>query len=275
MKLNILTILLFLFFGSSYAHEQKIVQKKHKNVEVVIYTEDYTEVINSALMVAKSTSNLLKNLKYKGKIKLFFIEEHYKEGLVFSYTDKKELNIRFMLTSFNISKCLNVINYSIKNKGNLSPDKSFFIGLYNSDPNSSSNSFFDRKIYRPDEIKELNKSAYFNYYYQSNKFHFYKLVDNKEVVIADVEALEDFFPVSSDLLFIFTSKDNFSVVNKIDIEKFNIVNNNSRFYTPFTIKPLNNNKLAIVFSPISINRDRVMVYLLDKNILIQDIDNCK
>lgn len=270
MKHNILIIILILFYGNSYSHEKKIIERKYKNVEVIIYSEDFTEIVNSALIIAKNTATLSNELNYKKKIKLYFLEEHYEDNLVFSYQEKKTLFIKFTLASFNISKCLDVINYSIRNENNLSNDKSFFLKLYN-----SSNATDNKKSYRPDEVQEMYKTTFFNYYYQYGKFHFYKLVDNQEIVVASTDNVEDFFSLNPNILFIFTSKDTFTVINGLKHEMFNIEGNESRFYSPVNVKFMSSNKLFIAFSPTSRNSNRVMVYLLDENILIQDIEKCK
>ncbi len=270
MKQNILIIILILFYGNSYSHEKKIVEKKYKNVEVIIYSEDFTEIINSALIIAKNTATLSSELNCKKKIKLYFSEEHYKDDLVFSYSEKNILFFKFELGSFNISKCLDVINYSIKNEKNLSNDKNFFLNFY-----KSSNTTYYKKNYRPDEVQEMHKSSFFNYYYQNGKYHFYKLIDNQEIILASVDNIEDFFPLNANLVFIFTSKDSFIVINGTKNETIKIEGNESRFYSPFNIKLMNSNKVFIAFSPYSRNSNRVMVYLLDKNKLIQDIENCR
>lgn len=272
MKKNVLILIFLTIYTNVHANKDKIFSKNYKNVEAVIQTADYTEIMNSALIVAKITSEISKESKCENKIKLLFLENHFDEDVIFSYTSKKVLVIRFKLKSFNISKCLNVIEYSINNMNNLNQDKDFFLSLY---VNSNQSNRSTKKYYRPKEVKELNKSNYFNYYYQNNKFNFFKSSDNKETVVASVDKLDDFFPINSDLLFIFTDKDNLSVINKFIVKNIFIENNKSSFYSPVTFKSICENKVAIVFPKTSPNNNRVMIYLLDKHILIQDIENCK
>lgn len=272
MKKSILILVFLTIFSNVYANKDKVFKKNYKNVEVIIQAADYTETMNSTLIIAKITSELSKDSNFKDKIKLLFLESHFDEDLIFSYTDKKVLVIRFKLKAFNISKCLNVIEYSINNANNLNQDKIFFLNLY---VNSNQSTRLTKKYYRPKEIKELNKSTYFNYYYQNNKYHFFRSSDNKETVVTSVEKLDDFFPINSDLLFIFTDKDNLSVIDKSNATNVFIENNKSSFYSPVTVKSICESKVAIIFPKTSPNNNRVMIYLLDKYILIQDIENCK
>lgn len=280
-------IIFFLLFSVSlYAHKNKRVSHDYGNVTVESSTSNYTESINKNLIIGQYASLLCKKLNFNRKI-LLHLSEGYNKFSISTYYSKdvpesnsgKDLNILIFIDDQNISKCLNIVEFSILNEKNLNVfSKEQVTQIYNSEPSKIIKEIIKEKIYRPNLVNELERFEEYNYFIENEKFHLFR----KNVEIGIFDDILDFFILSTDIVVvfirlneaeIFESSSNYNSENKtsdltFDCHKIKIENLNNTIYLPFKTKLFG--EKIIIFE--NLFRDRVLLYSLNKKIFIQNLD---
>lgn len=269
-----LLILIVVFsFNISFAHKTKVTEKTYNNIHIVIYTNEYTESINTALIASLYAEKLSEELGYKKKITLYFEENYFEENVVFAQIDKRkgknELIVRFKIKDFNIPQSLNIIEYSILNVNALNKDVNFYKELYYKEQSSKLNELLNNKVYRPNVVKELEKSDLISYYFQNDDFNFYKR-DNTEKIIFETFHLVDYNILTYDTVIIIESNSELKLLRN-DSLKTLLLKDVADFYFPYNIKLLGN-KIFFAKESIGWKTNRVAVYDISKDVLIQNID---
>lgn len=281
-------IAFFLLFSISlYAHKNKRVSHDYGNVTVESWTANYTESINKNLIIGQYASLLCKKLNFDKKILLYLSDSNGKIFSISTYYSKdfpesnsgKYLNIFIFIDEKNISKCLNIVEFSILNEKNLNVfSKEQITQIYNSEPSKIIKEIIKEKIYRPNLVNDLERFEEYNYFIQNEKFHLYR----KDDEIGIFDDILDFLVISRDLVVvffkineveIFQSRDNYNTEKKISSfqlikHKIKIEDNDLGLYLPFRTKLFGKNIIILE----NFWGDRVLLYSLDKKIFIQNLD---
>jgi hypothetical protein len=277
---NLLFFIYLLTFSFSFANENVTIKKIYGNVNSITSTYNYVEKINETLIIGQYVEILSKKLSYTDKIYLYFFEEQFEKPFIKAWIPSKNdnsdnldgINIMFKMKEFDVKGCLNVIENVLLQKGNLGKLDDSLEQVYIRSLSGGLNSILETKIYRPKEVNELKRLGCFNYYYQNGFYHFINTNEKYEKEIIIVDKIVDFQTLVKNILIVFINKDEFKIVkSKSEIKTLNIKNPDD-FYIPHKISLIGNNKILIEFSFYSKMKNRVMVYFIDKDKLIQDID---
>ena len=267
-------LILFFSFNLSFAHKTKVTEKTYNNIHTVVYTNEYTESINIALIASQYAEKLSKELGYKKKITLYFEENYFEDNVIFAQIDKhkgkNELLIRFKIKDFSIPKSLNVIEYSISNANELNKDVNFYKELYYKERSSKLNDLLNNRVLRPTDIKELNKSDLVSYYFQNDDFNFYKK-GNIEKTIVQTFYVADYSILTYDTVIIVESNNEMKLLHNDSVKSLSLKDVGD-LYFPYNIKLLGN---KIFFSQESSGwkANRVAVYDINKDVLVQNLDD--
>src|SRR5690606_20752667 len=142
---------------------------------------------------------------------------------------------------------------------------------YESQPSAKLMEILQTRLERPNEIKELEKPLY-SYFVQNNKFHIVLKEDSNESKISIVDNLLDYQVLSRDIVIVFTDFDDFKISQTGNSERTVHIDTIPNFYWPYNARLSGNNKILIEFFPRSKQKNRLMIYYLDKNVFIQDLD---
>ena len=273
--INPYLLIISLFVSNcSFAEKTKITQKTYGNIHLVIFTNDYTENINTALIIGLYSQKLSKILGYEKATTLCFEENDFEPNLVFSQIDKtngkNELLIRFKLKDFNISKSLSVIEYSILNMKQLNNDSNFYMPLYNQQSSPKIIEILKDRIIRPNVVKELERPDIYSYYIQNGICRFYKN-ENIEKSILELNQINDYFILDFKTIIIFTTNNEITLLYNDKIKPLRLEDCGD-VYSPYKIKLLGN-KIFLMQETSRWKSNRVAVYDMDKDILIQNIDD--
>jgi len=270
-------LILLLVSNFAFAHKDKMIQKNYGSVGLTTFSSDYVEEMNKTLIIAQYTELLAKELNYTGKIYLLFSEEQLNPSSITCSMDKEEssqadvINVMFRFKSFSISGCLNVIENALINAKKIERFKGRNFEIYNGKSSSKITKVLETKLYRPNEVKELEKPLY-SYFVQNNKYHLIIKEDGKENNIAIVDNILDYQILSRDIVIVFTNFDEFKIFQTKNPARTALIDTIPRFYWPYNIHLSGNNKVLIEFSQHSEQKNRLMIYYLDKNLFIQDLD---
>ncbi|UOX34839.1 hypothetical protein LXD69_04845 [Flavobacterium sediminilitoris] len=268
-----------IFLHKSFANKDILTKKVYDNIAISILTSEYTEDINKALIVAQYAEILSKEYFYFDKIYITFIqkEDNY---MRYWFSDGKDsvdnligLNVMFKIEEFNIEKSLKVIEYAIINYKKEKLFSKNLESVYNGNTSLKIKEVLNNRIDRPNIVRELSKPDFLNYYFKNNKYHFiYKRVKIEEEILVS-ENLFDYKILDVDLFIVFTSYNEFKIIKEgVVIKTLNIENTDSIFRL-FKVFLVGENKLLIEYSKISKYRKNVMLYFIDKDKFIQNIDS--
>lgn len=272
------TFFILLFYGIVSAHEDRIIKQTYANVVLTTTASDDVEEMNKTLIIGQYAAILLQKYSYTEKIYLYFMETQLEAPSVKVWhpeiTDNSEntdgINIMFRMFQYNIEGCLKVIEQAIISKINLvdHPQE-----IYNSmAPSDMVKAVLQVKINRPNDIKALEKNYGFSYYVHNNTYHFIQINDSGFVALGTFENILDFHILQHDLVIVFTARDEFSVIRLASPMVTLQIDMVPKFYRPYKVRLLGDNKIVITFSSFSELKNRVMLYFLDKNVFIQDLD---
>jgi predicted nucleic acid-binding protein len=270
-------IIFLITVKSSYALQ---IKREYGNVTIYISQSHYTEEINKSLIIAKYAELMSNNYKYSNKIYLHFFEGQSEKvkinTLFYSKEDSKDnigMNIFFQGSDFSVIGCLNIIENSIINYGNLKNVNNTVDQIYINLASRKVIDILQNKIYRPKDSEKLEKNIKtYTYYYLDNKYHFIEILNDTEKELITVDKVIDFYSFYN-LLVIFTQK------NELKILKFNEgvkslkLEKTDTYYRPFIVNILGGNKIFIEFNPLSTQKNRVALYSLDDGIFVQNLDN--
>lgn len=268
-----------IFLHKSFANKDILTKKVYDNIAISILTSEYTEDINKALIVAQYAEILSKEYFYFDKIYITFIqkEDNY---MRYWFSDGKDsvdnligLNVMFKIEEFNIEKSLKVIEYAIINYKKEKLFSKNLESVYNGNTSLKIKEVLNNRIDRPNIVRELSKPDFLNYYFKNNKYHFiYKRVKIEEEILVS-ENLFDYKILDVDLFIVFTSYNEFKIIKEgVVIKTLNIENTDSIFRL-FKVFLVGENKLLIEYSKISKYHKNVMLYFIDKDKFIQNIDS--
>jgi hypothetical protein len=178
----------------------------------------------------------------------------------------------FKMDQYNIEGCLKVIENAILNKMRLKRLVDKQQEIYDSMPSVIVKEVLQVKIDRPSVIKELEKAKEFSYYVQNNTYHFINTIDITSNELGTFDNILDYQVLQKGIVVIFTKKDEFKIIRSKSSIVGKQINNIPKFYWPYKVRLLGENKISIEFSWFSESKNRVMLYLLDKDIFIQDLD---
>lgn len=269
-------IILTIFFIVSpiYGHKNVSVFKKIRNVEVTSFTSSFNEKTYRPLILAEYVSFLSKKHNFKNKIVIVFNESDITVDSTLCYFSKnkkfrkRELNIIFNKNDIDISKSINLIDHLIKNLSRFPLNNSEIINVYNSE---NINEVLTNKVYRPNDIDELNTDLFINYFFKENKFHFYEKNDNTETILFSFSNLYMFNVYNSLHLVVFNNENEISYIHDINkkvIDKFSI-----DIKAPFLYCKINYLENKILTFDIMNNKfeENVVCYLIDEKIVIQNL----
>ncbi|WP_396143128.1 hypothetical protein [Flavobacterium sp.] len=178
MTKNIKILFLLLIISNvAFGHKNTYFKKKYGNIELVSSTYYYTEDINKNLIIGQYAEKLSELLKYNESIQIYLNQD----STIKIYTWQKDINQKDESASLNIminspekdvTKCLNFIEKSILNRDKIQLEKINFQNWYESnDLSINVQEVLKIKIYRPNDIEQLPKTKFFDYYFQNNNFH--------------------------------------------------------------------------------------------------------
>lgn len=280
MKKYSFIIVLILFCTLSYPHEDKFVEKYYGNVKVETFTDNYVEEMNKTLVIAQYAEILAKKYSYSNMIFLYFSEDQLNKASINAWLPREGdnsdnidgINIMFKMSEFDIKGCLNIIEASLRNKNKLEKLKNKFSIVYLKTPSEIVENVLKTKIYRPNVVKELERPEPFSYYYQNNYCYIIEKKGEVEKELLIIDRIVDFCVLKNDLAIIFTKTDEIKVIDSKSEIKTIKIEEVDKFYRPYKVNMLGNNKISFEFSNRSGKGNRVMMYFIDKGIFIQDID---
>lgn len=272
-------ILLSLISNLTFAHEEKVIKKSYENVEITTFASGYIEEMNKTLIIAQYAEILSKELKYTDKIYLLFSEQQLGEPLITSWIPVRDgspetdgIHIMFRFKSFSISGCLNVIENSLLNVKSLKKYRDKNLIAYNNKTSVIVEKVLGKKIYRPNSIKELEKSPIYSYYLLNGKYNFFRRERDNEDKLAVLENVLDYQILSHDIVIVFNNSERFLIYHNKALVGNVVIEEPPKYYWPYESHLSGNNKIIIEFNKFSEQINRVMIYYLDKNEFIQDID---
>lgn len=271
-------LILLLASNLSFAHKDKTIQKNYGNVSMTTFTSDYVEEMNKTLIIAQYAEILARELNYTGKIYLLFSEEQLKPSSITCWMDKEEgtqaniINAMFRFKSFSISGCLNVIENALINAKKIEKFKDKNFEIYKDRSSDKVLKVLKTKIYRPNEIKELEKPYIFSYYIENGKYHLIRNEEDKEEELSILDNILDYQILSRNIVIVFTNFDEYKIFQSKVPVRTERINDISTFYWPYNVHLSGDNKIIFEFYWRSESKNRVMLYFLDKNIFIQDLD---
>ncbi|WP_353778081.1 hypothetical protein [Winogradskyella sp. 3972H.M.0a.05] len=134
-----------------------------------------------------------------------------------------------------------------------------------------------KKIERPEKDFRYGTS----YYWQNDRYTVFTRDYNREDIdIKTINNIYDFQKINNNSTIIFDSDSSFYFVSRYGEKKIstrNIIENTFDFYRPYTVRDIGGDKLSIYFYYYSRElglqpKERTLIYLTDKDKLIQNLD---
>lgn len=216
------------------------------------------------------------------------------------YLDSNALVIRQINKKFDVITTLKLVEYSIlnlsmikKHQKSIVYNKNYclwkinsidtsLIKLHLNNPNSELvNNLFKVKVERPDD----NFKYGFSYYWQENKFHlFFRDIYDNDKTLLSIDNVYDFREFDGISVIIFDSDSSFFYINqnnRFKLSQKHVIKETHNFYMPFKIENIGGEKISIFFwyfreaiesGSNGLTTNRTLIYLTDKDELIQDLD---
>lgn len=276
------TIILCLIFNSFilFAKKDKTYSGKFGNVSIYVSTIVSAEKMNKAIVVAKYTEILCTKLGYNETVDLHFYETYLEPEKIISYyedfnsdvIEAPYLHFRFQLNNFDIQSCLNVILFGLNNPKRIEKEKNRLQSIYMSETSKIVSQLLSNKVYRPNCIDFLKEFDNYTYYYKNNKIHLIKKQGDIEEEICVFNDLLDFYVLKENIVVVIEQTNRFSLFIH-DKKKVVEINKPEKIYKPLIINMLASNKILFQFNKFSYgNQNRVMIYFIDKELFVEDID---
>ena len=212
------------------------------------------------------------------------------------FLSKKSIVVRQVSRQFEAKTTLYLIEYAIKNLSKVKADQKYI--EYNENycqwriqtldtlqikeilqnPLSKQvDSVMSNKIERPEKDFKYGIS----YYWKNGQYTLFIRDYNKaDIDIATLDNIYDFKKFGSYSATIFDTDSSFYYASQYGQNKIsnrNVIDNTYDYYRPFKVESIGRNKLSIYFSYYSKEpglqpKDRTLIYLTDKDKLIQDLD---
>jgi hypothetical protein len=314
MKKNkyILTLILVLTIGTTYAHQDFVKIKDFDNVKVRIKTGFEYEEINKVFIYAQLSQQLASSLGYKEQIFLDF-HHHYTNNCEPDYFisfDKgtiigdskltpllaqKAIVIRQVAKQFDAETTLKLVEYAILNVSRIKFQQKRInyhqnynhweirtidtLKIHKSLTKQSSEAVLNllsKRIYRPENDFKYGIS----YFWENCKFTVFKRDPNTIIEIITLDNIYEFkrFGIYSAIVFDSDSSFYYSAVNsKNIISNRQVIERTENNYKPFKVEYIGGNKLSIYFEYLLKEPEyklvtKTLIYLIDKEEMIQDLD---
>lgn len=280
-----LNILLLFTCSLIYAHENVIFQKSYGNVNLISSTPYYTEDLNKNIITAKYVELLLKELDYKENIYLWLWPERdmtFKAYFETGESQQKGLNVFITEKETDVFKTLNLIENVILNQKSLDKERDKLLSWYNSAQSELVKKVLLNKIYRPNDVQEIQYpdsfDYAFDYFYENGIYHVLSYQNREIFEVAQVNKILQFTMATSSLLFIFTETNSLTVIKadyKYDGSKYNATSETFKFdfkpeweysFRPYKFRLLGQKHITIE----NIFGDKVSLYNIQKKKLTQD-----
>lgn len=120
-----------------------------------------------------------------------------------------------------------------------------------------------------------------SYYWEDNKFNIYRRDYNgRDTILLTVDNIYDYHIINGNSTVIFNSDSTFYHIGRYKkpmTSKKHLIENTFDYYQPFDLKDIGGDKITIYFWSYTKDegrqpRDRTLIYLIDKDRLIQDLD---
>jgi len=299
----ILSLILIFTFGNSYAHQDFWIIEDFGNVKVRIKTGFRYEEIQKVFLFGQLAEQLAKQLNYSEQIFLDFNHYYvrncepdyfisYDKGKIQSTYEKefflkeKSIVIRQVARQFDAQTTLKLLEYAILNIQDIkssqkeieyrknycewiinSIDTAFIKKMLN-EPNSNQiNNVLSLKIKKP--FKD-----YVSYYLQNNKYTVCVKYNKIDTALITLDNVYQFYEGRKSLVF--DTDTSFYYISGFDkkVSERHIIQNTDNYWQPYIINYIGNEKLSIYLSRSHLfgRKDRTLLYLMDKDILIQDLD---
>lgn len=212
---KILNILFTLLCALGYAHKNVIVERTYGNVHVISSTSFYTEETNKNLITAKYVELLSKEFKFTQTIHLHLINE--REFKIYSYfenraKERKGLNVTIITNDMHVAKTLNFFRNLFLNQKQIETNKKNFQVWYDSETSDVVKNILSIRIYRPNDIPELEIRKFFDYYYQNETYHVLSFQNREVIEVAQMENILQFSIPTPSLLCVFTAIDSLTII---------------------------------------------------------------
>lgn len=212
---KILNILFTLLCALGYAHKNVIVERTYGNVHVISSTSFYTEETNKNLITAKYVELLSKEFKFTQTIHLHLINE--REFKIYSYfenraKERKGLNVTIIANEMHVAKTLNFFRNLFLNQKQIETNKKNFQVWYDSETSDVVKNILSIRIYRPNDIPELEIRKFFDYYYQNETYHVLSFQNREVIEVAQMDNILQFSIPTPSLLCVFTAIDSLTII---------------------------------------------------------------
>lgn len=212
---KILNILFTLLCALGYAHKNVIVERTYGNVHVISSTSFYTEETNKNLITAKYVELLSKEFKFTQTIHLHLINE--REFKIYSYfenraKERKGLNVTIIANNMHVAKTLNFFRNLFLNQKQIETNKKNFQVWYDSETSDVVKNILSIRIYRPNDIPELEIRKFFDYYYQNETYHVLSFQNREVIEVAQMDNILQFSIPTPSLLCVFTAIDSLTII---------------------------------------------------------------
>ncbi|CAM4191964.1 MULTISPECIES: hypothetical protein [Flavobacterium] len=281
-----LNILLLFTCSLIYAHKNVMFQKSYGNVNLISSTPYYTEDINKNIITAKYVELLLNELGHKDSINLYLWpnrELKFKAYFGSEESQQKILNIWIPEFETNISKTLSLVETIITNQKSLDKKRNKLLTWYNSDPSEIVKTIHLNKMYRPNDVPEIEYPSSFDYsfdyFYENGIYHILTHQNRSVTEVAQVDKILQFEIPIYNLLFIFTDINSLTIIKadyKYDGTEYKTISETMKFdfqsewehgFRPYEIRSLGRKYITIetIFS------DKIFLYNISKKKLILDL----
>lgn len=281
---KILNLLFTLLCTLGYAHKNVIVERTYGNVHVISSTSFYTEETNKNLITAKYVELLSKEFKFTQTIHLHLIND--REFKIYSYfenkaKERKGLNVTIIANDMHVAKTLNFFRNLFLNQKQIETNKKNFQVWYDSETSDVVKNILSIRIYRPNDIPELELRKFFDYYYQNETYHVLSFQNREVIEVAQMENILQFSIPTPSLLCVFTAIDSLTIITSN--YKYNF--DEKKYYpTSETINLKIEPKWTYLFRPYSIRQlgtnyitfeslfgEEISLYNIPKKSFIKDL----
>lgn len=284
---NILILILFLYFGNVFAHQDFWMTKDFGNVKVRIKTGFEYEEISKVLIIGQLAEQFSKQLHYTDKIFLDF-SHHYtgncepdyfisfdkgKNENSWSYADKendflkeKSIVVRQVSRQFEAETSLKLLEYAIQNVGQIKSsqkeinyNKNYCQWTINSidstkiktillEPQSNQlKTALTLKIEKPEKEFKYGLS----YFFKDNNYSIFSREYGKDdKTLLELDNVYDIKKIGSSTMIVFDTDSTFYYVNQYQnkVSKRHPINDNYGYYQPFNLAYIGEDKISINFS---------------------------
>lgn len=283
---KILNILFTLLCALGYAHKNVIVERTYGNVHVISSTSFYTEETNKNLITAKYVELLSKEFKFTQTIHLHLINE--REFKIYSYfenrtKERKGLNVTIITNDMHVAKTLNFFRNLFLNQKQIETNKKNFQVWYDSETSDVVKNILSIRIYRPNDIPELELRKFFDYYYQNETYHVLSFQNREVIEVAQMENILQFSIPTPSLLCVFTAIDSLTIITSnykynFDEKKYYPTSETINLkiepkwtysFRPYSIRQLGTNYITFE----SLFGEEISLYNIPKKSFIKDLTN--